>query len=468
MPILIVGSKNTVSSKEKSPAANEAFNYGKTNMTIDNVLLQLQTVNSTELAEYRKEIAKVKQDTSATITSVTKTISKFESIGIEIRFDEFRDEIMFSELGKNQWRSFRDEDYTDLRIKLENFGLKRVGRELARDAVFYVAKNHKFDSAIEWLTKVVPTWDFESRIDTFLTVYFGVVDGEYTRAVSRYLWSALAGRVLHPAIKADMVPILVGNQGAGKSTGVAAICPHPDFFTEISFNEKEDDLARKMRGRLLGEISELRGLNTRDVESIKAFVTRTHETWTPKYKEFSTTFARRIVFIGTTNQQQFLADQTGNRRWLPVTVGKVNVDKIKEDYPQLWAEARDTYTGVLWKDAEALAKINQSNHMIVDAWYEVVQDWLISKNLLPQYGSDIDVDAFVTTNQVLVEAIKMEPRQIDRRSEMRAADVLNSLGFIKAGSRRVNGKSKNAFVHQSIADTANTLMTLTDEEVLPY
>ena len=144
------------------------------------------------------------------------------------------------------------------------------------------------------------------------------------------------------------------------------------------------------------------------------------------------------------------------------------MDKIKEDYPQLWAEARDTYTGVLWKDAEALAKINQSNHMIVDAWYEVVQDWLISKNLLPQYGSDIDVDAFVTTNQVLVEAIKMEPRQIDRRSEMRAADVLNSLGFIKAGSRRVNGKSKNAFVHQSIADTANTLMTLTDEEVLPY
>lgn len=437
-------------------------------MTTDNLLPQLQIVNTTESAKSKKDIAKVKQDTSATITSVTKAIARFESIGIEIRFDEFRDEIMFSELGTNQWRSFRDEDYTDLRIKLESLGLKRVGRELIRDAVFYIAKDHKFDSAIEWLTKVVPSWDFESRIDTFLTVYFGVADSDYTRSVSRYLWSALAGRVLHPAIKADMVPILVGNQGAGKSTGVAAICPHPDFFTEISFNEKEDDLARKMRGRLLGEISELRGLNTRDVESIKAFVTRTHETWTPKFKEFSTTFARRIVFIGTTNQHQFLADQTGNRRWLPVTVGKVNVEKIKEDYSQLWAEARDTYAGVLWKDAEELAKMNQVNHMIIDPWYEVVQDWLIGENLIPQYGSNVDLDSFVTTNQVLVEAIKLEPRQIDRRSQMRAADVLNSLGFIKKGSRRINRKSINVFVHRSIADTANTLKTPPDEEEIPY
>lgn len=436
-------------------------------MTTDNLLPQLQIVNTTESAKSKKVIAKVKQDTSATITSVTKAIGRFESIGIEIRFDEFRDEIMFSELGKNQWRSFRDEDYTDLRIKLESLGLKRVGRELIRDAVFYIAKDHKFDSAIEWLKKVVPSWDFESRIDTFLTEYFGVADSEYTRAVSRYLWSALAGRVLHPAIKADMVPILVGSQGAGKSTGVAAICPHPDFFTEISLNEKEDDLARKMRGRLLGEISELRGLNTRDIETIKAFVTRTHEIWTPKFKEFSTTFPRRIVLIGTTNQEEFLADQTGNRRWLPVTVGKVNVAKIREDHLQLWAEARDTFTGVQWEDAERLAKENQSNHLIIDAWFEVVQEWLANKNLIPQYGMEINYEGFVTTNQILLDVIELDKKGIHAGHQMRVAKILNSLGFVKR-TKRVDRKSKNVFVHQSIADTVNTMTILTDEEELPY
>jgi len=440
-------------------------------MTKDNVVQMIELVNADESAITPQKTIKVRanqKEPTASITTVTQAIRKFELMQIEVRFDEFRDEIMYSELGKNQWQAFRDEDYTRLRLKLESVGIKKVGKELVRDAVILIAKDNSFDSAIEWLTNVVPSWDFEPRIDTFLTTHFGVTDNPYTRAVSRYLWSALAGRVLKPAIKADMVPILIGSQGAGKSTGVAAICPHPDFFTEISLNEKEDDLARKMRGRLLGEISELRGLNTRDVETIKAFVTRTHEIWTPKFKEFSTTFARRIVFIGTTNQEQFLADQTGNRRWLPVTVGKVDVQRIKEDCLQLWAEARDTFAGVLWKDAEELAKINQVKHMIVDPWYEVVQDWLISKNLIPQYGSDIDFDSYVTTNQVLVEAIKLEPRQIDRRSEMRAADVLNSLEFIKKGSRRINGKSKNVFVHRSIADTTNTMTIPTDEEELPY
>jgi predicted P-loop ATPase len=86
-------------------------------------------------------------------------------------------------------------------------------------------------------------------------------DTAYTRAVSRYLWTALAGRIVTPGVKADMVPILVGGQGVGKSTGVSAMCPSNEFFTEVSFHEKEDDLARRMRGRLVGEIGELRGLH---------------------------------------------------------------------------------------------------------------------------------------------------------------------------------------------------------------
>lgn len=108
-----------------------------------------------------------------------------------------------------------------------------------------------------------------------------------------------------------------------------ALSPDPAFFTEISFAEKDDDLARKMRGRLVAEIGELRGLNTKELESIKAFVTRTHENWIPKYREFATQFPRRLVFVGTTNEDEFLADKTGNRRWLPVEVSKVDVKAIK-------------------------------------------------------------------------------------------------------------------------------------------
>src|SRR5690606_13267649 len=104
--------------------------------------------------------------------------------------------------------------------------------------------------------------------------------------------------------KADMVPILVGTQGVGKSTAIAAMSPSPEFFAEVSFSEKDDDLSRKMRGKLVAEIGELRGLHSKEMESVKAFITRTHEHWIPKYREFETTFPRRLVFIGSTNKDQ--------------------------------------------------------------------------------------------------------------------------------------------------------------------
>lgn len=415
----------------------------------------------------KPQAIKASKNILPTVSLVTNAVKSFSKTKIEIRFDEFRDEIMFSEFGKNEWRSFKDEDYTKLRIKLESLGIPKVGRELVRDVVSLVAKENSFDSAKEWLENIVPKWDGTLRIESFFKKYFGAEDTEYTSSVSKYLWSALAGRILVPGIKADMVPILYGEQGCGKSTGVAAICPHTDFFTEISFNEKDDDLSRKMRGHLIAEIGELRGLNTKDVETIKAFVTRTHEHWIPKFKEYSTSYARRTAFIGTTNQEQFLADQTGNRRWLPLTVGRVDVDSIRNDRMQLWAEARDTYKGILWQDAERLSKEKHGKHMIVDPWQEIIYEWLTENSLFPVYGTDINYDSYVTTKQVLHDAIRMEPKMVNKSFEMRAAGVLKNLGFVKT-SKRISGRPTNIYVHKDLDTTVSTSSTPENEEEYPF
>jgi hypothetical protein len=89
---------------------------------------------------------------------------------------------------------------------------------------------------------------------------------------------------------------------------------------------------------LVGEVAELSGLHTRQIEWIKKFVVRKTEKWIPKYKEFATTFARRLVFIGTTNRTDILADDTGNRRWLPLHITKADVEGIVSARNQLWAE----------------------------------------------------------------------------------------------------------------------------------
>lgn len=380
----------------------------------------------------------------AIMDNVAMALSRPDFTGVDIRYDIFRDAIMLAPKGSDGWRAFGDEDYSELRVILSRRSFKEVNKELMRDAVFMVAKRQPFDSATTWLNGL--EWDGVTRIEHFYHTHFGTADTPYTRAVSMYMWTALAGRVLEPGIKADMVPILVGAQGLRKSAGIAALSPDPEFFADISFADKDDDLARKMRGCLVAEISELRGLNTKDLESIKAWVTRTHDKWVPKFKEFTTIFARRGIPLGSSNEDEFLADKTGNRRWLPVDVVEmVSTDAIVRDRELLWAEARETFKrlgGIQFRDAERLGASVHEQYTIKDAWLETVEKWLETPDLMT---NDIPRNCeFLRASDVLRDAIGLDPRHIGKREEMRISNVLQNCGY-KRVQRRVDGKMTRIF-----------------------
>ena len=365
-------------------------------------------------------------------------VSTPRECGMVIGLDTFKDEIMRSTDGGRNWQPFTDADYTRVRIQLERKGFPTPPSAITREAVLLAAEENCFDSAQLWANRLV--WDGVPRVEKFFADCWKAEDTAYTRAVSRYLWSALAGRVLEPGIKADMVPIAVGAQGERKSSAVAAMVPDPCFFAEFNLSDKDDDLSRRMRGKLIGEISELRGLHTRDIESIKAFITRQHEEWTPKYKEFTVRFPRRLVFMGTTNQEEFLADETGNRRWLPVKVGAVDVDLIEQIREQLWAEAvaRFMAYGIEYADAEDLAEEAHEEHRMRDSWEETVLEWLKTKDELT--GVDPTARGFLATRDVLIGALRFESKAIKRADEIRIGKVMKHLGFKKTRPRTPDGR----------------------------
>ena len=387
-----------------------------------------------ELAFKRDKKGKIE----AVIGNVYAAVASVEFCGLEVRCDQFRDEIVYRKQDGEGWVPFKDTNYTDLRIELERKGFKPVTRDMIRDVVKAVAHDHTFDLAIEWINGL--EWDGTPRIATYFERYFGVEASEYTTAVSLYIWTAMAGRVLVPGIKADMVPILAGPQGVGKSRGVAAMSPSPEFFVEISLSESDVDLARKQRGSLVIEIGELRGLHTKELESIKAFVTRTHEKWIPKYQEFATTFARRSVFLGTTNETEFLADETGNRRWLPLNVTNVDVEGIERDRLQLWAEAREMFkvSGVSYQIPTSLTGVVHDAHSIDDDWKDVIDEWLDKTDLLT--GEVNRHKRYITSAYVLTDALGFDIKHIGRREQVRIAKVLRALGFEKDVGKE-NGKS---------------------------
>lgn len=387
----------------------------------------------------------------ATVDNVRMALERSDICGWQLRFDEFRDEIMMAPDGAvGEWRALGDVDYFALRLRLESGGFKPVQKEMIRDAVEYVASHHAFDSAVEWLSGL--EWDGVQRVETFLRDYFRVEDSDYSRSVSAYMWSALAGRVMEPGVKADMVPVLVGEQGAGKSFGLETMVPSEEFYTSIDLMARDADQARRMRGRLVIEIGELRGLHSRDMESIKDFITRRFESWIPKYREFSKSYPRRSVFIGTGNQLEFLADTTGNRRWLPVMCGKVDHAGIKADRLQLWAEARERFTerGIEWRQAQELSVEVHDTHRMSDSWAETIHAWLHTAD-----GVDgvAPINApYLRITEVMQGALGVDLKNVRRGDEQRVASILRELDY----TRRVIREGERVFkAWMRIAD-ANT------------
>ncbi len=355
-----------------------------------------------------------------TLGNLVKMLSRPDITDMRLRYDAFRDEVLLGDI------PLTDVDYTKLRLRLERLGFPQIKRDMIRDVAHFVAHTQTFDSAQEWLNGL--EWDGTERIERFYPDYLGTEDTAYTRAVSLYHWTAQAGRILHPGAQADMVPVLIGEQGSGKSSAIRALVPDDGYYAELSLSAKDDDLARRIKGVLVAELAELRGLRGKEIEHIKAFITKREEEHIPKYMEKKVRYPRRVFFVGTTNQDEFLADETGNRRWLPVIVGRQNIAAIERDCLQLWAEAREhaMLEGIQWRKAEELARPRHVRHMTYDPWEDQIEYWLHQpdwKGGTPAQSNSL------RTPEILRDALGFESGRQTRGDDMRVGGILRKLGY---------------------------------------
>lgn len=386
----------------------------------------LRPVTPTELRLVRDKQGRIEP----TADNLVKMLTRPDWIGRRLAFDAFKDELIWAPgdqpLDAAQWRTFADTDYVDVRIELERRGTKPMGHELLRTTIAKAAVDRRIDTAQEWLKRL--QWDGVARVEAFCTLGWGWAASDYARAVGEYVWTAMAGRVLEPGCQADMAPILVGPQGAGKTSAIKAMVPDEDFYTTIPLDGHDDDTSRRLRGKLVGELEELRGLNSRHIEEIKAWITRTSEGWIPKYKEFESRFKRRLIFFGSTNDEEFLNDPTGERRWLPGRCGELGIDWIKAHRDQLWAEgaAKFMLGGVMWDKAQKLAAEEHHEFKVTDSWEASVLRWLKEPQI---NGQTPEETGHVTTSEALSGAVSLPVQHHDRGKEMRMAKVLRSLGW---------------------------------------
>lgn len=271
-------------------------------------------------------------------------------------------------------------------------------------------------------------WDGVERLDTLLCDYLGAEDTPYTRAVTRKAFTAAVARVMRPGCKFDYILVLSGPQGRGKSTLIAKMSNgwYTDSLAGIGTKEAYEGI----QGYWLVEMGELAAMRKTEIETTKNFISKQVDSYRAAYGRRVEDHPRQCVFFGTTNSNDFLRDDTGNRRFWPVrlqeTAPELTVwnDLTQAVIDQLWAEAVARYHDgealTLPGDLAAYAREQQEQFTENDARRGLVEDYL--ETLLPENWREKNRGS---RKAWFLESEEIKERGVNQRMTVCASEVWN-------------------------------------------
>jgi len=241
----------------------------------------------------------------------------------------------------------------------------RASREIVEQGVRMVSSRNTLDTLVDWVS-ALPAWDSVPRLDRWLSTYLGCDDTAYHRITGRAWLRACVARARTPGLLVDIVPILQGPQKAAKNRAINTLFEGgtkgaPWCATLGNFRPDHPDTMRLSCTRWVIHDDEYSARDTRQIDSMKSWVSRTVEQWIPKYSNDPMVMERRALLVGSVNHHQFLSDPTGARRWLVWRVGTVDFAALERDRLQLFAEAA---TNGNWR--EALETVEAEHAAIAD------------------------------------------------------------------------------------------------------
>lgn len=303
---------------------------------------------------------------------------------------------------------------------------------MAYAAADNVARRSLVHPVRDWMSGI--DWDGVKRIDGWLSTYMGAPATAYVVRVGRQFMISAVARVYSPGCKVDTMPVFESPQGFGKSTGLRTL------FSDPWFSDTPLDLASKNRFVALRavwgvEVAELDSFNRAEADRIKSYLSSPSDKYRPPYGRADVNIKRQCVFAGTVNRDDYLRDETGNRRFWPVKVGRIDIHALERDRAQLWAEALEMYrSGVPWWPDADEAKVDaaeQAERVQRDAWTDIIDNYLRAEHR----------DA-ITVGELLRDAIGMKQEKWSTPEQTRVARALRILGWEKRRAPRVDGQPR--------------------------
>ena len=240
-------------------------------------------------------------------------------------------------------RFWRDADDAQLVCYINN-KYTNFTKENYLNAVTKVVDDRSYHPIKQYLENL-PEWDGTPRVETCLIDYFGAEDTPYSRAIIKKILVAAYMRIYQPGIKFDYILVLNGPQGVGKSTAIAKL--GMDWYSDsLSVSDMNDKTAaEKLQGYWILEIGELAGMKKADIDKVKAFISRQDDKYRASFGRRVNSHPRQCIFFATTNEQNgYLRDNTGNRRFWPIKTpgsgSKKAWELTDDEVKQIWAEVK--------------------------------------------------------------------------------------------------------------------------------
>jgi len=318
-------------------------------------------------------------------------------------------------------------DLDDARLRLwvsQHYGMAPK-KEIIFDAVQLAADRNRFHIVRNYLDAL--EWDGVDRVRYWLRAYLGAQAAEGSR-LEKYLelvaikWLVAAvARVYRPGCKADNVLILEGPQELGKSATLRIL--FGEWFTDAFF--KIGDVAgyQIIRGKWGCELGELDNFNRAENSSAKLFFTQQIDRYRSPWGKRPADVPRQCVFAGTVNHYTYFKDETGNRRYWPVRCTRADLDDLRKDRDQLWAEAVKLYKGgcdwMVEPENRDIFREQQDARFMADAYEERIQRWL----------KEHPERATLKVNEVLGEALALDTARWTLAEQQRVGRCMARLGW---------------------------------------
>lgn len=332
---------------------------------------------------------------------------------------EYEKQITWTDLDTTSLRAYWSEQYWNPK------------KDDIQDGLVSYARMCGYHPILDYLNSL--KWDGKPGIDTILMDHFtDVEDSPYTREVCRLLMLGSVARVLDPGIKFDTVIILEGAQGTQKGEFFKTMAGKR-YHCDISLDAaREKDTTMKMNRAWWCELSEFGRTAKSDIDYAKSFITREYDVYREPYGRVMGTYPRKCILVGSINPTDaYFRDPTGNRRYLPVYCGELDAEKLKRNRDQLYAEAvyrfrkgEPIYT--VDKEVLKLTKLEQSKRMQLDAWTDVIQEWIDMEHRSGR------VHEYIATNTISSQILGLNRSRIDSHIASRINVSMMQLGWERA------------------------------------